>query len=82
MTEEWKVLTDVDKVPYVERSDREKARYGEQRAVYNEKKSKELAVEKAAKAAALEAGKVVGQKRPATHKSKHTNPVSFYVNSH
>jgi hypothetical protein len=27
MTEEWKVLTDVDKVPYVAASDREKQRY-------------------------------------------------------
>lgn len=27
MTEEWKVLTDVEKVPYVAASDREKQRY-------------------------------------------------------
>ena len=68
MTEEWKALTDVEKVPYVAASDREKQRYEGQMKVFREKKAKELAVEKASAVItkAPTAEKLVGAKRPAS----------------
>lgn len=61
MTEEWKALTDPEKVQYVERSNNEKQRYEGQMRIYKEHKAKEVAAQKAI--AAEE--KLAGKKRPA-----------------
>ena len=66
MTEEWKVLTEEEKRPYVENSNREKERYDGQMKVFREKKQKEAAIEKAAAAEAKAAEKLAGAKRPAS----------------
>jgi hypothetical protein len=56
MTEEWKVLTDEQKQPYILLSEREKQRYEEQKRVYNANKANEKAAE---------GEKLAGKKRPA-----------------
>lgn len=61
MTEEWKALTDPEKVQHVERSNNEKQRYEGQMRIYKEHKAKEVAAQKAI--AAEE--KLAGKKRPA-----------------
>ena len=65
MTEEWKALTDVEKVDHNAASDREKQRYEQQMRVYKDKKAREAAAA-AAHGGEVADGKVVGKKRPAT----------------
>jgi hypothetical protein len=66
MTEEWKALTDDEKVQYVGASNREKQRYEGEMRVFREKKAKELAAEKASAVITKPAEKLVGAKRPAS----------------
>jgi hypothetical protein len=66
MTEEWKALTDDEKVQYVGASNREKQRYEGEMRVFRDKKARELAAEKAQTVVAKPAEKLVGAKRPAS----------------
>jgi hypothetical protein len=66
MTEEWKALTDDEKVQYVGASNREKQRYEGEMRVFRDKKARELAAEKAQAVVAKPAEKLVGAKRPAS----------------
>jgi hypothetical protein len=71
MTEEWKALTDVQKVPYDNLSNNEKQRYEREMKVYKEKKAKEGINAAAAAATAVASHHVVKEdkvlkKRPAS----------------
>lgn len=68
MSEEWKQLTEADKLIYQATSDREKEKYERDMKAFKEKIAKSgEAAEAANAAAAAKAGdKIVGKKRPAT----------------